>query len=140
MTTRAEIIAEARSWKGTPYRHQGRLKGVAVDCAGLVNKSGETFGCVSATDANKTDYLSEPDPIKMKAALDKLYIRIPKTEMRPADIPWMRARSKAQHIGILSERNTLIHAVQNYDVQELPIDNMVTSRIVAVYRFKGVSD
>ncbi len=30
------IIAEARTWKGTPYQHKGRLKGVGVDCGGLV--------------------------------------------------------------------------------------------------------
>ena len=30
------IIAEARSWIGTPYRHQASLKGVGCDCLGLV--------------------------------------------------------------------------------------------------------
>jgi cell wall-associated NlpC family hydrolase len=140
MTTRAEIIAEARSWKGTRFVHQGRLKGVAADCAGMVNKVGESKGCVSSDDANRTDYGRNPDPIRMKAALDKLYIRIPKTEMRPADIPWMRARSRAQHIGIVSERNTLIHAVNGKFVEELPIDETVMNHIVAVYRFKGLSD
>ena len=31
-----EIVAEARNGIGTPYRHQGSLKGVACDCIGLV--------------------------------------------------------------------------------------------------------
>jgi cell wall-associated NlpC family hydrolase len=31
-----EIVAAARSWLGTPWRHQGRLKGIAVDCGGLI--------------------------------------------------------------------------------------------------------
>ena len=30
------VIAEARSWIGTPYRHQASLKGVGCDCLGLV--------------------------------------------------------------------------------------------------------
>jgi NlpC/P60 family putative phage cell wall peptidase len=30
------IVAEARSWIGTPYRHQASLKGVGCDCLGLV--------------------------------------------------------------------------------------------------------
>lgn len=34
--TRAAIVAEARSWLGTPYRHQASLKGVGCDCLGLV--------------------------------------------------------------------------------------------------------
>src|SRR3954449_10860627 len=34
--TRAAVVAEARSWIGTRYRHQGSLKGVGCDCLGLV--------------------------------------------------------------------------------------------------------
>jgi NlpC/P60 family putative phage cell wall peptidase len=34
--TRTTIVAEARSWIGTPYRHQASLKGVGCDCLGLV--------------------------------------------------------------------------------------------------------
>ena len=44
------------------------------------------------------------------------------------------------NIGIISERNTLIHAINGKFVEELPINEIVTGRIVAVYRFKGLSD
>ena len=30
------VLAEALSWVGTPYRHQGSTKGVACDCLGLI--------------------------------------------------------------------------------------------------------
>jgi NlpC/P60 family putative phage cell wall peptidase len=33
---RKDIVAETRSWIGTPYRHQASLKGVGCDCLGLV--------------------------------------------------------------------------------------------------------
>ena len=36
MPTRDEIVAAARGWIGTPYRHQGALKGVGCDCLGLI--------------------------------------------------------------------------------------------------------
>lgn len=37
MTTLAErIVAEAETWIGTPFRHQGNLKGIAIDCAHYV--------------------------------------------------------------------------------------------------------
>ena len=32
----ARIVAEARRWLGTPYRHQASLPGVGCDCLGLV--------------------------------------------------------------------------------------------------------
>lgn len=34
--TRAEVVAAARSWLGTPYRHQASVRGVGCDCLGLV--------------------------------------------------------------------------------------------------------
>ena len=34
--TRAAIVAEARAWIGTPYRHQASLKGIGCDCLGLL--------------------------------------------------------------------------------------------------------
>ena len=36
MTDSAKIVAQARSWLGTPYHHQARLKGVGCDCLGLL--------------------------------------------------------------------------------------------------------
>ena len=33
---RALVVAEARSWLGTPYHHRGRIKGAGVDCAMLL--------------------------------------------------------------------------------------------------------
>ena len=32
---RRAVVAEARSWLGTPYHHMGRVKGAGVDCAML---------------------------------------------------------------------------------------------------------
>lgn len=34
--TREQIVAEARSWKGTKFRHQGSLKGAGCDCKGFI--------------------------------------------------------------------------------------------------------
>ena len=33
---REEIVAAARGWLGTPYRHQASVKGAGCDCLGLV--------------------------------------------------------------------------------------------------------
>ncbi|MFZ2468534.1 MAG: peptidase, partial [Parvibaculum sedimenti] len=34
--TRAAVVAAARAWIGTPYRHQASCKGAGADCLGLV--------------------------------------------------------------------------------------------------------
>ena len=36
MTREERIVAEARSWVGTPYQHQCSTKGAGTDCLGLV--------------------------------------------------------------------------------------------------------
>lgn len=36
MTNRPTLIAEARSWEGTPYHPQAHNKGVGASCAGLL--------------------------------------------------------------------------------------------------------
>jgi NlpC/P60 family putative phage cell wall peptidase len=36
MTKREEVVQEAQTWLGTPYHHQGRIKGAGVDCAMLL--------------------------------------------------------------------------------------------------------
>ncbi len=41
---RVEIVAVARSWLGTPWIHQGRLKDIGVDCGGLIISLGKELG------------------------------------------------------------------------------------------------
>ena len=36
MIARDEIVAAARGWRGTPYRHQASVKHIGTDCLGLV--------------------------------------------------------------------------------------------------------
>lgn len=35
-TWRDRLVQEALTWKFTPYQHRGRIKGVGVDCGGLL--------------------------------------------------------------------------------------------------------
>jgi len=34
--TRERILAEAMTWKRTPFHHKGRKKGIGVDCGGFI--------------------------------------------------------------------------------------------------------
>ena len=44
MPSNADVVAAARNMIGTPWRHQGRLPGVALDCAGLIVCVGKSLG------------------------------------------------------------------------------------------------
>ena len=36
MTWRQSIVEEALTWRGTPFHHKSRIKGVGVDCGGFI--------------------------------------------------------------------------------------------------------
>lgn len=44
------VISEAMTWLGTPYHHQGRVKGVSVDCATLLCEVYEAVGLIDHYD------------------------------------------------------------------------------------------
>jgi len=56
---RCSIIAEARSWIGTPYHHQAALKGVGYDCLGFVRGVWRAIS-VSTKPAAAQNRLSHP--------------------------------------------------------------------------------
>lgn len=68
MITRAAIVTEARRWVGTPYQHQQRLMGVAVDCAGLVIEVGRALGSI---DVHYSDYGMLPNRGLLRHLCDK---------------------------------------------------------------------
>lgn len=43
---RAAIVAEARSWIGTPYHHHAAIKGVGTDCAMILNAVYSSVGLI----------------------------------------------------------------------------------------------
>ena len=65
MLTRVAIVAEARSWIGTHYRHQQSLKGVGCDCLGLLR------GVWRAV------YGQEPEPTPLSLALVTVNVAAP---------------------------------------------------------------
>lgn len=99
MTTAAEVVAEARAWMDTPWRHQHRTKGVAVDCAGLIIGVARELGLVSA-DFDFTGYGRQPDG-SLLAVCQLFMNRIPRDQMAAGDVLVVAAESDPQHLGIV---------------------------------------
>ena len=137
--TRADVIAEARSWIGTPWRHQGRLKGIASDCVGLLIGAARARGLL-APDFDVTGYSRFPEPEFFRANLERFLDRVEGGE-KPADVLWIRPRHIAQHVAILTDQNTIIHAIDIHrGVAEHIFDRAWRARVVSVYRFRGIDD
>jgi cell wall-associated NlpC family hydrolase len=145
MTTRAEIISEARSWLGTPFQLQQRMKGVAVDCAGLVICVARALGIVAA-DFDVKGYSRRPDG-RLLELCDKHLIRVGQNEMQPGDVVVASVDADPQHMGILGDHRhgglSIIHAASHADGTGSVVETRLAfSRslvFVAAYAFPGVA-
>jgi cell wall-associated NlpC family hydrolase len=136
--TADDIVNAARECVGTPFRHQGRLLGVGLDCAGLALHAVQCCG-VNASDFS--GYGRTPNQGLLEASLDAqpdLERVLDITARQPGDILLMRFKYEPQHIAIYAGE-TLIHAYANAGkCCEHIIDDSWASRIVRVYRVKGL--
>lgn len=116
---RSEIVAEARTWLGTPYRHQHWVKGQGVDCVGLVVGVGVALGILDwSADAWAPfkGYGRTPNPRKMGEAM-QVFLRPLDFEGAPPEgaIAWIGWREHLpMHLAIIGRspdgRATMIHA------------------------------
>jgi cell wall-associated NlpC family hydrolase len=115
-----DILEEARQWVGTPYRHQGKVRGRAVDCVGLILGVGHNLGLLDIDPAEWREFASysrTPNPRKMATAME-LFLR--PLDCPPAEDPgagaigWFGWRDEMpMHLAIMGEfdgRRTMIHA------------------------------
>jgi cell wall-associated NlpC family hydrolase len=137
-----DIVAAARETLGTRYAHQGRVAGLALDCAGVPVHVARTLG-VPLTDY--TRYGRLPVPAEMRAALDAHLTRVPTAQMQPGDVAWIRFEREPQHLAIVGDYVhgglSLIHAYNASGlnrVVEHRLDDVWRSRIVAAWRYPGV--
>ncbi|AOJ62497.1 hypothetical protein WJ32_08520 [Burkholderia ubonensis] len=133
MATRQQVVDEARTWIGTRWQHQGRLKGVGVDCAGLVVCVMRNVG-VEVRDVD--GYTRRPDG----SLLD-----IVRAQTEPADV-WCAGDvavfqwdNDPCHLAIMTGPNSIIHAhALSRGVVEHDLDPKWRMAIVGVRRVPGV--
>ena len=135
----------ARAQIGTPFRHQGRTPGWALDCAGLVVHVAAELGLEYF---DQQGYSRHPSDNLLESALDgqPCLRRVALDDMQPGDVLVMRFSGDPQHLAIYAGFNTdyqadgIVHALcqtgkSNSKVCEHRLDDDWRSRIVRVYRF-----
>jgi NlpC/P60 family putative phage cell wall peptidase len=135
---RKAIIAEARSWVGTPFHHQGRVKGAGVDCVGLAIMVGKSLGLVDAGyDFN--GYRRMPYGSTLIDAIRNCgFVNEVKTP-EPGDVLVFRIDTDPEHVAFLSDTNTLIHAyAPARKVAEARYDSQWQKKCVTAFKFKGI--
>ena len=143
MITRESIVAEARSWIGTPWHHAARVKGVGVDCVGLPVGVLRVCGAV-ALDFDVPPYVQSPDGTMIKTC-SRHMIQIKQSEMQIGDLIVLASDVVPQHLGIVGDYChgglSIIHAANNARpprVIETRLMFSRTQRFIAAFRLPGV--
>jgi NlpC/P60 family putative phage cell wall peptidase len=142
VTGPARVIAEARSWIGTPYQHQASVKGVGADCLGLLRGVWRVLlGDEPETVPPYTDDWAEParEELLVQAARRWLVCKNP-ADAAPGDVLLFRMRqgSIAKHLGLQTgtdDKAAFVHAYSGLGVVESPLSLPWQRRIVARFTF-----
>lgn len=140
MTGGAEIVAAARGWIGTPYRHQASCKGAGTDCLGLLRGIWrEVLGAEPQEIPAYTADWSEAEGREDLLAAARLWL-MPTGIAQVGDVLLfrMRAGAVAKHLGIASAIGAaprFIHAYSGHAVVETALSDPWQRRIVARFRF-----
>jgi len=129
------IIAAARSQIGVKFQHQGRVAGLALDCAGL---AAYVAGQIGAEFNELPGYGRVPNNGLMESVLDGQPCLTRVYDRQPGDILLMRFSREPQHVAIFTGEN-IIHSYEAVgQVCEHRLDSVWEHRIVRIYRFNKV--
>ncbi|WP_209307981.1 NlpC/P60 family protein [Brevundimonas intermedia] len=136
-------VAAARTWLGTPYRHQASVKGVGADCLGLVRGvwrevAGEEPEVLPAYSA---DWAETGGRETLLEAAGRWLRPVAVDEMRAGDVLLFRMSPgvAVKHCAILSDIGgpelRMIHAYWGRAVVESWMGVWWRRRLVAAFRF-----
>ncbi|NBO18583.1 MAG: peptidase P60 [Proteobacteria bacterium] len=145
MTIETDIVAQARTWLGTPFHHQARLKGKGCDCLGLVVGVVDELGLkdkngVKLAAYDEVTYSKQPDGAYLTEKLTGLLLEVPIAEARAGDLALFRVRENPQHLAILSDYEGTLGMIHCFaparKVVEHRLDDDWKLRLLKVFRWQ----
>ncbi len=111
---RADVIAEARTWLGTPWQHQAAIKGDAVDCAMFLISVFQRAGVIGAFDPRpypRSWFVHQGEERFLNSMVSHFgCIEVPPDEAVPGDIVMYKIGRCYAHGSILVEPQLVIHS------------------------------
>lgn len=145
------VVTQARTWLGTKYHHQGRLK-QSVNCAGGVDCIGLVIGIINElgicdnngyllSKYDHNDYSRQPQTTKLAECFDLYLDEVDIADIKSGDVLLFKLWKEPQHVGIVSDYPTggfgLIHCNSSSgSVVEQPLSDTWVKMITNAYRFK----
>ena len=135
------IVASARAWIGTPYRHQASVKGVGCDCLGLVR--GVWRDCLGPEPEAAPPYAASwaesaaPGTDPLAEAAGRHLVPVPLGDGRAGDVLLFsfRAHLPARHCAVATGAATMIHAHDGAAVTEVALTRWWRRHCTHVFRF-----
>jgi NlpC/P60 family putative phage cell wall peptidase len=124
------IVAAARAWLGTPYRHLAATRGAGCDCLGLVRGVWrDLYGTLPEVPNYRPDTRDHRDLLAAAEA------RLERMEAGPGAIVLFRLGSLPRHCGIMTNAGRFIHAQERIGVVEANLTEGWAKRVVGCFAF-----
>ena len=140
MPTRDEIVAEARKWKGTKWRHQGRNE-YGVDCAGLIVRVAHDLG-ISTYDY--TQYPRRSHGLEFLRHLEEHLVSKDVRDPQIGDVGVFADPRFPCHCGIITMRYGVLYLVHSHlarrKVVEEQLDPHWTPVMTNLFEYPGVTN
>ena len=133
------VLEIARSWLGTPYRHQASCKGAGTDCLGLIRGIyRELYGAEpEAPPPYTADWAEATGRETLRDAAVRHLIPVPLASIAPGDVLLFRVRATApaKHAGILAPGDAMIHAYAGRAVCQTSLGRWWRARLCFAFRW-----
>jgi NlpC/P60 family putative phage cell wall peptidase len=136
---RERVVAAARGWIGTPYRHRASCKGAGADCLGLVR------GVWRELVGEEPEIVPAYSPLwaearggeRLRAGLARHLVEVAVPEAAAGDVVLFRFRSgaPAKHAAVLSGVDRMIHAYGGHAVAETALGPWWRRRLAFAFGF-----
>lgn len=109
---RDAVIAETKSWIGTPWHHQARVKGAGVDCANHVIASYYNPGLIIDIQPGnyERDWHIHKNEERFLTFVPSFAVEIPKEKALPGDLILFRIGRVFSHGAVLVATDQICHA------------------------------
>jgi cell wall-associated NlpC family hydrolase len=121
---RQAVVAEAKTWIGTPYRGWAQIKGSkgGVDCGMLLKAVFQACGLIPQGNLNiAMDYslqVAQHKPDKTYFGIvERFTHEIPESEVKPGDVALFKLGHAYAHGGIVIEWPVIVHALAHGGVR-----------------------
>lgn len=143
MTDRAAIVAEALSWKGTPYHHRQRVKRAGVDCAQILVAVFVAVGLIEDFDTGDypRDWMLHRDEQRFRRFVLNHADLICRADLLPGDVALYEVGRCFAHGAIVIDWPLVLHADSKFGAVTLAEGDSgwLAGRAVEFYRVRGLA-